>query len=203
MRAPFLRYAAAIATVFLASVATPRGAASAGEELHAVRPADTSSPRGTLKTFIDSCNELHRLIESERYLDRNSPAFHPIAVRILDCLDVSELPDYAREDLAGEAAVCIKEILDRVELPPYDKIPDTKAIEAAGGAAKLSRWRVPGTRLTIARVEEGPQRHEYLFTPGTVQRAPEYYEDVKSIDYRTTGPEVTEGFHRWFLSTLR
>ncbi len=173
----------------------------AAEQRIAVRPADTSSPRATLRSFIDSCNELHRLIRSTRYFDRTAPEFHPLAVRIVDCLDSSELPEYAREDLAGEAAACLKEILDRVDLPPEEEIPDTEAIEAAGGMEKLSRWRIPGTRITIARVEEGPQRHEYLFSPGTVGRAVEYYEDVKSLPYRTTGEEVSEGLYRWFLSS--
>ena len=116
-------------------------------------------------------------------------------MRILDCLDASELPEFERLEATGEAAACLKEILDRVELPPYDEIPDAKAIEAAGGMEQLSQWRIPGTRLTIARVEEGPQRHEYLFSPGTVGRAVEYYQDVKSLPYRTTGPATSPGFY--------
>ena len=174
--------------------------APAAEEHSVVRPADTSSPRATLKSFIDSCNELRQLIQTVHHFDRTSPEHHPLAIRILDCLDLSELPEYAREDIAGESAMFLKEILDRVELPPYDEIPDSKAIEAAGGIEKLSRWQIPGTRLTIARVEEGPHRHEYLFTPGTVERAAGYYEDIKFLPYRTTGPEVSEGAYWWYIS---
>jgi MscS family membrane protein len=122
-------------------------------------------------------------------------------MRILDCLDVSELPKYERLEYAAEAAACLKEILDRVELPPYDEIPDTEAIEAAGGAQELSRWRIPGTRITIARVEEGPQRHEYLFSPGSVERAVEYYRDVKSLPYRTEGPQASPGLYQWYLTS--
>jgi len=118
----------------------------------------------------------------------------------LDCLDSSELPAFARESSASEVAVCLKEILDRIELPPWEEIPDTLAIEAAGGPDKLTRWRIPGTRITIARVEEGPQRHEYLFSTGTVGRAVEYYEDVKSLPYRADGPAVSNGFYRYFIS---
>jgi MscS family membrane protein len=134
-------------------------------------PADTSSPRATLETFIGSCNVFYRLTEADRHFDRRSPHHRPRVRRILDCLDTSELPDYARNDIASEAAVCLKEILDRVALPPFEEMPDIEAIEAAGGPEKLSRWHIPGTRLTIARVEEGRQKHEYLLTPGTVERA--------------------------------
>lgn len=171
----------------------------ANEQL-AVVPADTSSPRATLLSFIDSCNQLHDIIQEAHYFDRTSKKYRPIALRILDCLDVSELPEYERLEFAGEVAVCLKEIIDRVELPPLDEIPDAAAIEAAGGPEKLARWQIPGTRITIVRVEEGPRRHEYLFSPGTVRRAIEYYTDVASLPYRQTGPEVSPGFYQWFVS---
>ena len=112
----------------------------------------------------------------------------------------SELPEFAREARAGEVAACLKEILDRVELPAWEEIPDTTEIEAAGGLEMLSHWRIPGTRITIARVEEGPQRHEYLFSPGTVGRAVAYYKDIKWAPYRSTGPEVSEGIYNWYVS---
>ncbi len=163
--------------------------------------ADTSSPRATLKSFIDACNEVNRLIHSEKYFDRRSPEHAEVALKVLDCIDQSELPAYARIDLAGEVAVCIKEIIDREELPPWEEIPDEEHIEAAGGLEKFPLWRIPGTRITIARVEDGPQRHEYLFSPGTADRAVEYFNNIKSKPYRTTGPEVSEDFHQWYVSS--
>ena len=83
--------------------------------------ADTSSPRSTLKSFLDSCNEFQKIIEDKKYVDRQDDAFRPIANRILDCMDVSQLPAFAREERAGEVAICMKEILDRVELPPWEE----------------------------------------------------------------------------------
>lgn len=172
---------------------------AAQEPVH-VKPADTSSPRATLNSFIDSCNALHRIIESDRFFDRTSNAHRPIAMRVYDCLDISQLPEYERLEAAGEAAICLKEILDRAELPADSEIPDADAIRSAGGLEQLSYWRIPGTRITIARVEEGPQRHEYLFSPGTVGRAVEYYEDLKSFPYRTTGRETSPGFFDWYMT---
>ncbi len=163
-------------------------------------PADTSSPRDTLRSFIDTCNELHQIIQSAKYFNRSSSEHRPLSQKILDCIDMRDLPAFARDHRAGEVAVCLKEILDRVELPPYEEIPDTVEIEAAGGLEKLSQWRIPGTRITIARVEEGPQKHEYLFSRGTVDRAVEYYEDMKALPYRTSGTEVSPGFFRWYSS---
>jgi MscS family membrane protein len=173
------------------------------QERSDLKAADTSSPRDTLKSFIDACNEVHELVKRERYLDRDAPEHAHLIMQIRDCLDVSELPDFAREQSTSEAAVCIKEILDRVKLPPWETIPDLAMIEAKGGFEKLSRWRIPGTRITIARVEEGPQKHEYLFSDGTVARAVEYFKQIESKPYRTPGqgPQVSEDLYQWYLSS--
>jgi len=196
--APVLR--AVVAAAVLAACVGLGQSSAAAQESPRVISADTSSPRDTLKTFIDACNELYQRIRSQKYFDRGAPAQAALAHRILDCIDVSELPAYARDARACEVAACIKEILDREQLPPWDKIPDMAAIEAAGGLEKLSQWRIPGTRITITRVEEGPQRHEYLFSPGTVARAIDYYHRIASEPYRKTGPAVSEGLYKWYMS---
>ena len=163
-----------------------------------LKPADTNSPRATLKCFIDSCNELYQIIESERFFDRTSKEYLHIAIRVVDCLDISELPRYEQLETAGEVAVCLKEILDRVEIPPWEEIPDVDQLTSPEG--ELTRWRIPGTRITIARVEDGERRLEYLFSPGTVERSISYYHDLKTLPYRTWGPETSPGFHDWFMT---
>jgi MscS family membrane protein len=121
-------------------------------------------------------------------------------MRVFDTLDTSGLPAYALEDKAGEAAFYLKEILDRLEVPPWEDIPDHEAIEAAGGQEQLPLWQIPGTRITIARVAEGPRKHEYLFSPGTLERLPSYFEDTRHLPYRTTGPAVSPGFVQWYFA---
>ena len=86
--------------------------------------ADTSSPRATLKSFIDACNETYDLIQQDKYLDPDNPLHARVTERILDCIDVSEIPAFARNHRATESAICIKEILDRTELPQWNEIPD-------------------------------------------------------------------------------
>lgn len=165
------------------------------------KAADTSSPRDTLRSFIDSCNDLHLLITSSpHYYDRADPRHIALSERTLDCIDSSELPPFARRDRAGEAAIFLKEILDRVELPPWEEIPDSPEIQAAGGFENLKVYRIPDTRITISRVETGPRRHEYLFSPGTVERARRYYRSLEARPYRTEGPEVSENFYEWYKS---
>jgi len=165
-----------------------------------VSRADTSSPRATLRSFMQACDEIHRLIQHEHFLDLNIPSHRAPILRVLDCLDTSELPEYSKMERAGEAAICLKEVLDRVELPSFEEIPDAEAFQQTDEQPSLFRWRIPGTRITIVRVEEGPQRHEYLFSPGTVERAAEYFKDMEQIPYRTHGRSTTPGLHHWYIS---
>lgn len=165
------------------------------------RTADTSSPRGTFTLFFDACTEIYELINRERYFDREDPEFDRIAQRIISCLDTSQLPEYARQYFDGEAAVCLKEVLDRVSLPPEEVIPGPESIETGEGGAALLRWQVPRTQIVITKMETGPRRGEYLFSAGTVSRAPELYDKVRTVPYRTTGRQVTDGFYEWWLSS--
>ena len=193
------RRTALVVLLFLTSCALGLGTATA-DQPEMQGPADTSSPRATLKSFLDAMNEIYGLIESREFLDRSDPQYRAILMRALDTLDTSDLPAFARVDRAAEAAFYLKEILDRLEVPPWEDIPDQKAIEAAGGMEQLTLWRIPGMRITIARVTEGLRRHEYLFSPGTLERLPSYYEDTRHIPYRTTGPAVSPGLLRWYFA---
>jgi len=163
--------------------------------------ADTSSPRGTLTLFLNSTNELFEVIRKQKHLDRSDPEHLPKIMRILSCLDLSALPEFSRDSYAAEAAVCLKEVLDRTALPSPEGIPGAENIGATGGSETLLRWQIPKTQITIARVQEGPRRGEYLFTPGTVKRAVELYEKAKKLPYRTEGLAVSNGFHDWWLAT--
>ena len=170
------------------------------EPTNEFKVADTSSPRDTLRSFIDATNDSYDLIKKSGYVERNSPDAHALRARILDCIDASELPAFARRDRATDAAAALKEILDRVELPPWDEIPGASEIQAGGGYEELSRWLIPNTRITIERVQEGSRKHEYQFSPGTIQRATEYYRDIRNRPYRTDGPRTSPGFYDWYVS---
>jgi MscS family membrane protein len=165
-----------------------------------LRPADTSSPRATLNSFIESCNEVYEMLRVARDSNRRDPKYMPAINRVLDCLDLSEIAEYAREDAGGDAIVFLKEVIDRIDIPPEEEVPDAEAIAEEGGDGEFYSWRIPNTRITIARVEEGPRRGEYLFTPETLERAEEFYEQVKHLPYRTEGPAVSKGLLDWYFS---
>jgi len=170
------------------------------EPVNRFKVADTSSPRDTLRSFIDASNDAYDLIRKSGYVDRNSRDANAVRTRILDCIDASELPAFARRDRAADAASALKEIIDRVEIPPWDEIPGASDIQAGGAFEELLRWRIPNTRITIERVQEGHRKHEYQFSTGTVQRAVEYYRDIRDRPYRTYGPRTSPGIYDWYLS---
>jgi len=163
--------------------------------------ADTSSPRGTLTLFLDSCNEFYEQIKKQRYYDRSRLDHLPLVERILGCLDTSQLPEYSRDFFNAEAAVCLKEILDRVPLPAAEEIPGIESVETSNGSEALLRWQIPNTQIVIAKIEEGPRRGEFLFTTGTVSRATDLYRKFESKPYRQEGRPVSDGFYQWWLGS--
>ena len=74
------------------------------QHVSSIKVADTSSPRATLQSFIESCNELHVLIERSRFLNRYAPENREIEDRILDCIDASNLPAFDRANRTAEVA---------------------------------------------------------------------------------------------------
>lgn len=162
--------------------------------------ADTSSPRGTLTLFLDTCDELYAEAGKELYIDRGSPEFHRLGNRIISCLDTSKLPESSREYFDAEAAVSLKEILDRTVLPSAEEIPGIESVENGDGSEAVTRWQVPRTQIVIAKILEGPRRGEFLFSSETVARAPEIYRKMQDQPYREEGRPVSIGFYDWWLS---
>jgi MscS family membrane protein len=166
---------------------------ASGEETNPLRPVDTSSPRAALEDFTSTMDDIYRGMKDvihdyrvsgrlyltadqrRRQFDMLSKA--PKAIRILD---LSDIPPILRDTIATERAIQLKEILDRIEIPPYAVIPDRDGM--AGASAK--RWRLPGTEIDIALVESGPRAGEYLVTAETVDRLPEFYQRVSKLPYK-------------------
>jgi len=108
-------------------------------------------------------------------------------------LDLSQLPEAYREDAAIEAALQLKEVIDRTQLPFLESVPDVRAVEnarrraAAGGGSEAQgyRWRYPNTEIEIVEVLKGPRRGQFLFSAETVRRAGEFYRKVRDLPYRS------------------
>jgi MscS family membrane protein len=130
--------------------------------------------------------------ESARDAEARAAALLERAVRTLNLSEVSRA---LTPKVGLERALLLKEVLDRVPLPPFDEIPGApQAGEGGEAPSEVTRWRIPHTEITIARVEEGPHEGEYLFTPSTVANVPGYYRQVRELPYRAG---ASEGFYEF------
>ncbi|HSO49117.1 MAG TPA: mechanosensitive ion channel domain-containing protein, partial [Acidimicrobiia bacterium] len=109
------------------------------------------------------------------------------------CLDLSEVSPTLSLKVSVESMVLLKEVLDRIDLPEPASVPDTQAM----AAASLDRWRIPHTEIVIAKVAKGDRAGDFLFSPATLQRLPEFYEKVRDRPYK---PGSWEGVHTFFTT---
>ena len=151
--------------------------ATGSEVMYPLEPPDTSSPRATMKVFLDQMNRAYQksltkgFKHEEVYLHLN---------RAAECLDLSDIAPNVVQDVGDETALLLKEIFDRIELPPLKEVPDENALEFT----YLQSWRVPHTAITISRIEEGSRKGDFLFSSSTVARAREFYDKVAHLPYK-------------------
>lgn len=149
----------------------------------------TDDPRDTMRTFMAAMNDYKRGVdtENERLLARLDDA-----VRTLNLSGVNQI---TRVQTGKDAAIYLKEVIDRVIVINYDYIPTA---EDARLKTMGYRWRLKSTEITIRRVESGDRKGEYLFTGDTVARARGWYERVKHLPYqaRLSPPERGAGYRK-------
>lgn len=115
------------------------------EPEHPLLPADTSSPRATLASFIENCETAYGILrESGRSTDdEEALAAAEDAVRnIMRCMNLSQVPEFRRENTGKEAAVALKEVLDRIALPKESSIPDRKGMTDEDDSLTAG-WTIP------------------------------------------------------------
>jgi MscS family membrane protein len=174
-------------------------------DLNPLRPADTTSPRATFQGFVTKFDEaflhmrdfLTSYSQSDRlYLNaeerRKQAEIISDAMTAIQSLDLSRVLPVLRNTVAFERAIQLKEILDRIEVPSLDDIPDREAM----ARSSTKKWRLPNTEVEIALIEEGSRAGEYLVSAATVERLPEFYERVKTLPYKP-GParELSDAYH--------
>lgn len=171
-----LRAKVAIAIIVLSALAGAGVAQTPVEKAgeHPLERTDRSSPRATLESFLSSLNRAWDLYE------KNDPRFQEYARAAKRCLDVSRLPPTVAETVQADSALVLKEVLDRIELPPLSRVPGPDEVKAGG----LRRWTIPYTEIEIVLIGEGQREGEWLFSADTVERAREFYEKVRRLPYQ-------------------
>lgn len=164
-------------TAVTISSGTARGDLIGGlEDPYPLRPADTASPRDTLRSFIRIFNTA---VKDWRNLEER-PDINLSLRRAADTLDFSELPSLRRDAAMVVHMVLLKEILDRVELPPFNEVPGVQDVTDN----QVLRWTVPNTEIEIAKIEEGPRAGHFVFTKNTVANLHEYYRIAQDLPYK-------------------
>ncbi len=147
---------------------------SFADSVHPLEPPDRFSPRGTLETFTRSMDAAW-----ERFSRKDRSFQQPFRIA-RECLDVTAFPPEVADNLAAEHALLLKEILDRIELPPPSQIPGPAEVEEQD----LQEWTIPHTEIVLTRVAEGDRAGQFLFSTETVQSIRDSFEKVRHLPYQ-------------------
>ena len=106
---------------------------------------DTTSPRSLLEGYLRITTELYQVgtqtvtdyVSSGRlYMTTEEReklmALKDKAYKLAKGIDLSALPPITRMEAERRIMIQLKEVLDRVELPPMSQIPDAKAMQQSG-----------------------------------------------------------------------
>jgi len=156
-----------------------------------LKPADTSSPRDTLRSFLTDINIV--IDEWRRNEAIDDQVGYRAYERALSTLDFSMTRDSDSRLVMNRRMLMLNEIFARIALPPDREIPGDEDVSHSA----LKQWAIPDTDITIKRIGTGPRSGEFLFSAGTVQRLPRYYRMVKHLPYK---PGATPGFYEAYLS---
>ena len=115
-----------------------------------LKPPNTVSPRETLRSFIENMNLAYGLLMKAHRENLNTPGYFPSeSVRQMEkqahehfdsgveCLNLSQIPKNLKENTGYESAIMLKEVFDRIDLPPFKEIPNAEAIEAEEEKEKI------------------------------------------------------------------
>ncbi len=120
-------------------------------------------------------------------------------------LDASSFPESVRVDMAEEAAIQLKHVLDYVFSHSFQSIdiPDAVGMKAINDrrTSPSESWRIPGTAITLTSIlEDHPENENYLFSAETVAGIREMYREIR--DYPVVEqPFATPEFFKDFVYT--
>lgn len=162
---------------------------------HPLAPPDLSSPRATLTHFLAHMNRAYARWKAEDVTEEDRAERVAIARIAKEFFDLNDIAPSVRKNVGRETAVYMKEVLDRIELPPWDQIPDAQMIAAKQDG--LDQWTIPETEITLVRLTEGLRKGQWVFSAETDERVPEFYRLAKHLPYK---PGASEGLYELFVS---
>ena len=132
-------------------------------------PIRADNPRDTMRTFMEAMNRYRKGVET------NNAKLQEDIHRAVACLDLRDVPYLLRKETGKEAAILLKEVIDRVIVINYQKIPED--------ISDKNFWRLKSTNIRIAKVGSGEHAGEWLFSSSTVAQARDFFKKVKDLPY--------------------
>lgn len=149
-------------------------------------PVKLETPRDTMRTFMTAMNQYRRHSNSDRELAERALKR---AIRTMNLDGIAALP----EERGRESAIFLKEVIDRIIVIDYERIPLTIATGEPP-------WRLKGTEISIGRIESGDRLGQYLFTKDTVRNARSWFEEINHLPY-LPGSGMGAGYAQPWLQT--
>jgi hypothetical protein len=165
------------------------------EEIHPLQSVDRSSPRSTLLTFVKILDAAYveALELKTSYFNSGNLYFSESEIkqfaRIHEkirmasrALDVSKLPSEAiiLGELKFRRTLQLKSILDRLQLPLPENIPNNRMLEHKF----FKRWTIPSTSIVIQLIKEGPRQIQRLILPHLCGIGGQFWQTlIKSCSY--------------------
>jgi len=186
----------AVAAALLTTLLGLAECADAQTRAHPLAPPDLSSPRATLTHFLAHMNRAYTRWKAEDDANEDDRFEREVITRVAQqFFDLNDIAPSVRKNVGRETAVYMKEVLDRIELPPWEQIPDAEMIAAKPGG--LDQWTIPETEITLVRFKEGLRAGQWVFSSETDERAPEFYRLTRHLPYK---PGASEGLYKLFVS---
>ena len=128
----------------------------------------TDSPRDTMETFIKAMNDYRQgvLEDSQDKRERLQDAIRCFAEK-----DTNVITSRREKEMA---AIFLKEVIDRVLLVDFSKIPEEISDH---------RWRLKNTEIVLKPQKEDEREGEWLITESSWRRARDFYQRVKDKPY--------------------
>ncbi|MCK5647297.1 MAG: hypothetical protein KAI22_00315, partial [Gammaproteobacteria bacterium] len=146
--------------------------AEAIERLH---PIDTHSPRALMES-LERENRLMMVM----YAKGDNPAIRRKIQQVIRIFDFSDTPPALISQQGPEHYWQLIDIIGR--LPKWDlqTIPDIEQVREN----EITHWNYPNTEITIQLVASGSRKGEFLLSPETFERIPEFYAKVIDLPKR-------------------
>lgn len=169
-----------------------------GEARHLLHPANTSSPRNTMISFLKLTQRFHDLISAENYsVEDRVEVFH-LFTQMEDFFDLRGVAPSLRRDYASASGIYLREVIDRIGLPPLEEIPDEKEMRDAVKDGFPARWQLPGMPFEIIRIDSGPDEGHYVFSEETLREVKPLFSRIRHLPYKS---DAAKDFYYHFFLT--